>query len=82
MTQRQLVAILAALLRAQNPHLDPDAAVIIAISIAGGVGLTEHDLEHILNAILGGARIATAELLADVDRVLAMRAASRQNNSC
>jgi hypothetical protein len=82
MTDRQIIAILTAVLRAENPTLDGDAAVLAAIAIARG-GMGEAELLDALGVILPATRKSwaeggspAAEILRDVDYALAIRGAA------
>jgi hypothetical protein len=81
MSERHIIAILTAILRAQRPDLDGDAAVLQAITIARD-GIGEAWLAEALDTILGGDRrewnlLPTwAEILRDVDFALGMREAA------
>jgi hypothetical protein len=80
MSHRHLIAILTAIVRAQKPELEGDAAVMQAIEWARD-GAGEAELVAAIETILGGDRRewdllpTRADILRDVDYVLAMRAA-------
>jgi hypothetical protein len=82
MTNRQIIAILTAILRAKDTSLDGDAAVISAIALARG-GMGEAELVDALAMIVivttksfteGGD--PGAEIVRDVDFALALRGAA------
>lgn len=76
MTYRQTVAIMTAILRAQNPALDGDSAVLAAIAIVRG-GMGEGELVHALAVIArGGDGCTPLGILQDVDFAFALRGAA------
>jgi hypothetical protein len=74
MTHRHLVGILTAILRAQRPELDADAAAVLAIVIAR-VGMSESEAVDAIETITGGTPLAS-EILLDVDIAIALRDAT------
>lgn len=85
MSERHVVAILTALIRAQNPRLDGDAAVLQAMAMARG-GMGESELTAALEMALqawewpgeGYLRPGAEEVLQDVDFALGVREAGRK----
>ena len=79
MTERQQIAILTAIQRAQN--LDEDVSVLAAIAIVRG-GMGEAELLDAIATILPLSRMPQAQaavnVLHDVDYVLALQGAARQ----
>jgi hypothetical protein len=78
MNDRQQIAILTAVLRAQDPTLDGDTAVMAALGMVRG-GMGERELIEAVATICPSTqepqqRISTAmEILRDVDFALALR---------
>jgi hypothetical protein len=67
--ERHLVAILTAILRAQMPELDGDAAVLQAVAMARG-GMGEREVTGALDIVCWGRCLTPAEIRCDVGRGL------------
>ena len=75
-----MVCILTAILRAQQPEIDGDAAVMVAIKMSrSGIGETE--LADAIDTVLGGLP-PSSEIMHDVDYALAVRAATNIKHNC
>jgi hypothetical protein len=70
MSERHLIAILAALVRVRQPELEVEVAILQAIALARG-GMGESELVDALEVICWGRGLTPAYVLFDVDEVLA-----------
>jgi hypothetical protein len=69
MKERHMVTILTALLRAQTPELDGDAAVFQALAIARG-GMGESELTDALEIVCWGRSLTPGGIRCDVKEAM------------